>query len=75
MEAFIGVKRMGDIDRETIVSAAKKKYPDAEVQDKVDEFYNQYEEKITNPDWFPFKLRMAGADHQVSIFFFDEITY
>lgn len=65
---------MGDIDRETIVCAATKIYPDTEVHDKVEEFCKQFWAKILNPDWFPFKLRMVGEDHQVS-FKFDEITY
>lgn len=67
MGVSIGVKRLGDIDLKTIVSAAMKKYPADEVEDKAEEFHKQFQAKIMNPCWFPFKLRMAGADLQVSI--------
>lgn len=64
-EASIGVKRMGGLDHNLIVSAAKKKYPDAEAEEKAMEFDWLFNEKLTNPGWYPFKLIVVGTDQKV----------
>ncbi|XP_074364870.1 protein INVOLVED IN DE NOVO 2-like [Apium graveolens] len=63
-ETSIGVKRMGELDHNLIVSAAKKKYPDAEAEEKAMEFDWKFSEKLTNPGWYPFKLIVVGTDHK-----------
>lgn len=62
LKAFIGVKRMGDLDPKPIVSAAKIKYPDAEPGVKAMEFTSLLDAKIRDSNWYPFKVIMVGAD-------------
>lgn len=63
-EASIGIKRMGELDHNLIVSAAKKKYPDAEAEEKAMEFDWKFSEKLTNPGWHPFKFVVVGTDQK-----------
>lgn len=73
-DASIGIKRMGELEHSLIVSAAKKKYPEAEVEEKAVDFACQVDDKLRNAVWNPFKVVVVGADHKVSINYFDKIT-
>lgn len=66
-KATIGVKRMGDLDNKPIVSAAMKKYPAGEAGEKAMEYSSLLEDKIRDPNWYPFKVITVGADSKVSI--------
>lgn len=61
----IGVKRMGDLDYDQILAAAKKKYPADEAEEKAMEWTNLVLDKLKDPDWFPFKIIMVGKDLKV----------
>ncbi|KAG4380911.1 hypothetical protein AAZX31_15G036800 [Glycine max] len=54
--AFIGVKRMGELDGKPFLSAAKRKYSGDEVNLKAVELCSQYEAYLRDPNWFPFKV-------------------
>ncbi|KAH1104701.1 hypothetical protein GLYMA_13G336500v4 [Glycine max] len=54
--AFIGVKRMGELDEKPFLSAAKRKYSGDEVNLKAVELCSQYEAYLRDPTWFPFKV-------------------
>ena len=67
MRAYTGVKLMGDLNLKPIFDAAKKKYPPAEVELKAMEFSSVLEEKLRDPNWYPFKVITFGEDSKVSI--------
>lgn len=66
METSIGVKRMGDLDHNPFVAAAKKKYTASEAEKKGMEFAGLIEDRLRNPDWYPIKGMMVGAERKVS---------
>ena len=68
MRAYIGVKLMGDRNLKPILAAAKIKYPPAEVEWKAMEFSSSLlEEKLRDPNCYPFKVITFGEDSKVSI--------
>lgn len=54
--AFIGVKRMGELDGMPFLRAAKRKFSDDEVNLKAMELCSLYEAHVGDPSWFPFKV-------------------
>lgn len=66
-KADIGVNRMGDLDYDQILAAAKKKYPAHEAEEKAMEFGARLLDKLKNTGWYPFKILMVGQDLKVSI--------
>ncbi|XP_027343676.1 factor of DNA methylation 4 isoform X1 [Abrus precatorius] len=54
--AFIGVKRMGELDGMPFVKAAKGKFSDDEVNVKAVELCSQWEDYLRDPSWFPFRV-------------------
>ncbi|TKY48414.1 Factor of DNA methylation 4 [Spatholobus suberectus] len=54
--AFIGVKRMGELDEKPFLEAAKRKFSDDEVNLKAVELCSQYEAYLGDPSWFPIKV-------------------
>ncbi|KAG8368247.1 hypothetical protein BUALT_Bualt15G0025500 [Buddleja alternifolia] len=54
--AFIGVKRMGDLDSKAFVTAAKRKYPEEEADVKAVELCTWWDNHIRDPSWHPFKI-------------------
>ncbi|XP_063939575.1 uncharacterized protein LOC108199950 [Daucus carota subsp. sativus] len=62
MRAYTGVKLMGDLNLKPIFAATKKKYPPAEVELKAMEFSSLLEEKLRDPNWYPFKVITFGED-------------
>ncbi|WOG86066.1 hypothetical protein DCAR_0205263 [Daucus carota subsp. sativus] len=67
MRAYTSVKLMGDLNLKPIISAAKIKYPPAEIELKAMEFSSLLEEKLRDPNWYPFKVITFGEDSKVSI--------
>ncbi|XP_061340960.1 factor of DNA methylation 4-like [Gastrolobium bilobum] len=54
--AFIGVKRMGELDSKLFVKAAKRKFSDDEVNVRAVELCSQWEAYLRDPSWHPFKI-------------------
>ncbi|KAL1817210.1 hypothetical protein ACET3Z_019784 [Daucus carota] len=66
-KASIGIKRMGELDHNPIVSAAKRKYPDDVAGEKAMEFSSLVEDKLRDPGWYPFKFKVVGAGRKEAI--------
>ncbi|XP_047329485.1 factor of DNA methylation 1-like [Impatiens glandulifera] len=59
---------MGEIDIKPFQIACRSKFPSEEVEMKVAELYTLWQEKMTNPEWHPFKVIMnADGGHQQNI--------
>ncbi|CAK9188252.1 unnamed protein product [Ilex paraguariensis] len=58
--AFIGVKRMGELDEKPFHVAAKRKYLDEEAVEKALELCSLWEDYLRDPSWHPFKVIMVG---------------
>lgn len=54
--AFIGIKRMGELDSRPFHIAAKRKYGNEEADDKAMELCSLWEECLRDPSWHPFKI-------------------
>ncbi|KAL5569072.1 hypothetical protein UlMin_025647 [Ulmus minor] len=62
--AFIGVRRMGEIDGRPFVNAMKRKYNEEEAVVKATELCSLWTEYLKDPVWHPFKIRKVGGKHQ-----------
>ncbi|XP_078176544.1 factor of DNA methylation 5-like [Carex rostrata] len=62
--AFIGIKRMGEIDDKPIREAFKRKFPkrDAEIQAAM--ISSKWQDELKNPEWHPFKIVTVGDKAQ-----------
>lgn len=54
--AFIGVKRMGDLDGKPFHEASKIKFLDEEADEKALELCSLWEDRLRDPSWHPFKV-------------------
>ncbi|KAG6760067.1 hypothetical protein POTOM_036568 [Populus tomentosa] len=54
--AFIGVKRMGDLDGKPFHEASKIKFLDEEADEKALELCSLWEDHLRDPSWHPFKV-------------------
>lgn len=72
LNASIGIKRMGELDYQLITASAGKKYPDAPeavILAKVWDFISLAEEKMRDPNWYPFKMINVGGELKVSMLY------
>lgn len=63
---------MGELDYKLITASAEKKYPDASeafVLVKVWDFISLAEDKISDPNWYPFKTINVGEEYKVSMLY------
>lgn len=68
--AHIGIKRMGEIDPKTFEAECKLKFPD-DYEFKALELCSLWQEKLKDPDWYPFKVvRIDDHTHEVGCFCF-----
>lgn len=51
--AFIGVKRMGELDEKPFLNAAKRKYSGDEANLKAVELCSLWEHYLKDPNWHP----------------------
>ncbi|XP_061340670.1 factor of DNA methylation 4-like [Gastrolobium bilobum] len=65
--AFIGVKRMGELDGKPFVKAAKRKFFGDEVNVKAVELCSQWEAYLRDPSWHPFKVLLDEAGNAKEI--------
>lgn len=54
--AFIGVKRMGELDSKPFHEAVKRKYDEEEAGYKALELCSVWDEYLRDPNWHPFKV-------------------
>ncbi|KAF9596660.1 hypothetical protein IFM89_012859 [Coptis chinensis] len=60
-QAFVGVKRMGELDIKPFQDACQRKYCSEEADVKAYEFWSLWNDYLKNPEWHPFK-RASGMD-------------
>ncbi|GFS37040.1 XH/XS domain-containing protein [Actinidia rufa] len=58
----IGVKRMGELDNKPFHEAMKRKYNDAEAEDRAIELCSLWEEFLRDPEWHPFKVITVNGE-------------
>lgn len=58
--AFICVKRMGELDEKPFLAAAKKKYNSEEAADKALEVCSLWENYVRDSNWHPYKIIQKG---------------
>lgn len=63
-KAFIGVKRMGELDAKPFSNAAKIKYACDEFVEKAMEMCSLWEDYLRDPSWHPFKVISVGEGHK-----------
>ncbi|XP_023904334.1 factor of DNA methylation 4 [Quercus suber] len=54
--AFIGTKRMGELDTKPFLTAMKRKASNEEAAQKAIELCSQWEDYLRDPSWHPFKI-------------------
>ncbi|KAL7147932.1 hypothetical protein ABFS83_06G143400 [Erythranthe nasuta] len=63
----IGVKRMGELDSKPFHEAMKKKYNEAEANERASELCSLFEEYLRDPEWHPVKVVDFNGRHQAVI--------
>ncbi|XP_004242072.3 factor of DNA methylation 4-like [Solanum lycopersicum] len=58
--AFIGVKRMGELDGKPFHAAAKRKFNPKEAAEKAVEICSLWEDYLRDPNWHPYKIIQKG---------------
>ncbi|KAL6980545.1 hypothetical protein U1Q18_022188 [Sarracenia purpurea var. burkii] len=58
----IGVKRLGELDNKPFHKAMKKKYNDADAEDRAIEITSLWEEYLRDPEWHPFKVITVNGE-------------
>ncbi|GMN24163.1 hypothetical protein TIFTF001_000447 [Ficus carica] len=56
--AFIGVKRLGDLDSKPFLAAAKMKFSDEVAPEKAVKLCSTWDSHLRDPSWHPFKVIM-----------------
>lgn len=54
--AFIGIKRMGDIDEKPFHVACRRKFPKGEAEYQAAMLSTKWQDELKNPEWHPFKI-------------------
>ncbi|KAI3470743.1 hypothetical protein Pfo_027406 [Paulownia fortunei] len=65
--AHIGVKRMGELDSKPFHEAMKRKYNEAEADERATELCSLWEEYLRDPEWHPIKVVNINGKHQAVI--------
>lgn len=61
----IGVKRMGELDNKPFHEAMKRKYNEADAEDRAIEVCSIWEEYLRDPEWHPFKVITINGKSEV----------
>lgn len=56
--AFIGVKRLGDLDSKPFLAAAERKFSDEVAPEKAVKLCSAWDSHLRDPSWHPFKVIM-----------------
>ncbi|KAK3005123.1 hypothetical protein RJ639_017847 [Escallonia herrerae] len=62
--AHIRVKRMGELDSKPFHEAMKRKYNEADVDERASEVCSLWEEYLRDPEWHPFRVINVDGKHQ-----------
>lgn len=62
--AFIGVKRMGELDSKPFQNASRRRYSSEEADCKAVEMCSLWEKYLTDPFWHPFKVITVEGSHK-----------
>ncbi|PSS14242.1 Factor of DNA methylation like [Actinidia chinensis var. chinensis] len=62
--AFIGVKRMGELDYKPFLKVAKREYTGEAARVKATELWSLWDNYLGDPSWHPFKVIPVGEDHK-----------
>ena len=65
INSHIGVKRMGELDNKPFHDAMKRKYNEAEADERASELCSLWEEYLRDPGWHPLKVVMTNGKEQV----------
>lgn len=65
VNSHIGVKRMGELDNKPFHVAMKRKYNEAEADEKATELCSLWEEYLRDPGWHPIKVVSINGKEQV----------
>ncbi|XP_075513437.1 protein INVOLVED IN DE NOVO 2-like isoform X1 [Primulina tabacum] len=65
--AHIGVKRMGELDSKPFLEAMKRKYSEAEADERATELCSLWEEYLRDSEWHPLKVVQINGKHQTVI--------
>ncbi|KAK6933169.1 XS domain [Dillenia turbinata] len=64
--AYIGIKRMGELDSKPFLEAMKRKYSAEEADEKASELCSLWEEYLRDPEWHPFRIiHVNGTPQEV----------
>lgn len=63
--AFIGVKRMGELDSKPFQIASRRRYSSEEADLKAIEMCSLWEKHLTDPMWHPIKVITVEGSHKV----------
>ncbi|KAL0413986.1 UNVERIFIED_CONTAM: protein INVOLVED IN DE NOVO 2 [Sesamum radiatum] len=66
--SHIGVKRMGELDSKPFHDAMKRKYSEAEADERATELCSLWEEYLRDPEWHPIKVVSINGKHQFKKF-------
>lgn len=62
----IGIKRMGELDNKPFHEAMKRKYNEADAEDRAIEVCSLWEEFLRDPEWHPFRvITINGVSQEV----------
>lgn len=67
--AYIGVKRMGELDNKPFHEACNRKYGADEAEERGLELCSLWEEFLRDSEWHPFKVVEIEGKHQVTIWY------
>lgn len=66
INSHVGVKGMGKLDSKPFHAAMKRKYNDAEADERASELCSLWEEYLRDPEWHPIKVVNINGNYQVS---------
>lgn len=67
LNTHIGIKRMGELDSKPFYEVMKRKYSEAEADERASELCSLWEEYLKDPEWHPIKVVNVNGKHQAVI--------
>ncbi|KAL3650142.1 hypothetical protein CASFOL_006545 [Castilleja foliolosa] len=67
IRSHISVKRMGELDSKPFHRAMKRKYSEAEADERATELCSLWEEYLRDPEWHPIKVVSINGKHEAII--------
>ncbi|KAL6581055.1 hypothetical protein OROMI_006978 [Orobanche minor] len=67
INSHVGVKGMGKLDSKPFHAAMKRKYNEAEADERASELCSLWEEYLRDPEWHPIKVVNINGDYQAVI--------